>query len=50
MAYFKECLSIKEKVKGEGSIDLASTFGNIGNVYSDQGNYPKALEYYKQTL
>jgi len=26
--------------------DIAGSYNNIGNVYSDMGKYSKALEYY----
>ena len=29
---------------------MAATIGNIGNVYVNQGDYPKALEYYFKAL
>ena len=44
--YYHTSLKMKEKVKGKGSIDTAITLNNIGNVYADRGNYPKALEFY----
>jgi hypothetical protein len=35
MEYYRMCLLIKEKTKGKGSIDTASTLNNIGIVYND---------------
>jgi serine phosphatase RsbU (regulator of sigma subunit) len=29
---------------------IASTLNNIGNIYNDQGDYAKAIEYYTQSL
>jgi hypothetical protein len=34
-------------MKGKVSIDVSIELGNIGSVYSDKGNYPEALKYYK---
>ncbi len=33
-----KCLSIKKAHYGDKNINLAITYGNIGSVYSDQGN------------
>ena len=37
-------------VKGKGSIDTAVILNNIGNVFRNQENYPKAIEYYQRCL
>ncbi|MBI4648516.1 MAG: SpoIIE family protein phosphatase, partial [Bacteroidia bacterium] len=39
-------LSEKQEVKNK----IAAVLGNIGLVYSDQGDYPKALDYYFKAL
>ena len=31
-------------------LKMSKTIGNIGNIYSEQGNYPMALEYYFKAL
>ncbi len=33
-----KCLKIKKAHYGENNFNLASTYGNIGNVYREQGN------------
>ena len=43
-------MKIKTEIKGKDSIDVALTLENIGIVYWNQGNYPKALEYYESSL
>ena len=35
---------------GEISPDVSTTYNNIGNLYSDQRNKSKALEYYEKSL
>jgi tetratricopeptide (TPR) repeat protein len=35
---------------GDNNFNLASTYNNIGNVYSDQGNLELALEMYMKSL
>ncbi len=37
-------------MKGKGNIDTTLTLVNMGSVYACQGNYPKALEVYLQSL
>ena len=37
------CLEIIEKVNGKGSIETVSTLNKIGNAYSEEGNYSKAI-------
>ena len=43
-------MEIRFKIKGEYSIDVATTLNNIGMVYKVKGNYTKALENYNQCL
>jgi hypothetical protein len=33
-----KCLNVKKAHYGDNNFNLASTYGNIGNVYSDKGN------------
>jgi hypothetical protein len=35
---YMKCLNIKKAHYGDNNFNLASTYSNIGNVYSDQGN------------
>jgi tetratricopeptide (TPR) repeat protein len=43
-------LDIQEKVFGLEHLDVATTYNNIGAIYSDQGEYAKALEYLDKSL
>jgi tetratricopeptide (TPR) repeat protein len=43
-------LNIEKAHYGDNNFNLASTYGNIGLVYSDQGNLEKALEMYMKCL
>lgn len=40
---FEKSLETVEKLKGKGSIETAFALSNIASVYTDQGNYGKAL-------
>ncbi|MEE1001122.1 MAG: tetratricopeptide repeat protein [Bacteroidales bacterium] len=42
-------IQISEDTNGQNVITAAS-YNNIGNVYSESGNYVKALEYYNESL
>ena len=44
---FVKCLKIQEKLKDE-AVGITTT--NIGNIYLDQKNYPKAFEYYSKAI
>lgn len=48
--YYESSLKITTEIKGKNSIDVALTLHNIGSIYQNQGNYPKALEYYESSL
>jgi hypothetical protein len=37
-----------EEEYGESHINTAATIGNIANVFRDERNYEKALEWYKR--
>ena len=50
LEYYYKCLEIQQKVKGNESIDIASTLNNIGSTFSNQGKYPEALENYQKCL
>ena len=50
LLFLGKSLSIKEKEFGLDHPDTAISYNNIGDVYSDQGNYPKALEYSLKAL
>ncbi|MGC4041357.1 MAG: tetratricopeptide repeat protein [Flavobacterium sp.] len=43
--YFVKCLKIQEKT-GDETVGITTT--NIGNIYLNQKNFPKALEYYNR--
>jgi tetratricopeptide (TPR) repeat protein len=43
LSYFVKCLKIQEKIKDE-TVGITTT--NIGNVYLNQKNFSKALEFY----
>ncbi len=45
-----KCLNIMKAHYGDNNFNLASTYNNIGNVYSDQGNLELALEMYMKSL
>jgi hypothetical protein len=33
-----KCINLKKEQYGDNNFNLASTYGNIGNVYREQGN------------
>jgi tetratricopeptide (TPR) repeat protein len=35
---------------GEQHVSVGQTYNNMALVYADQGDYPKALEYYQKAL
>ena len=37
-------------LEGHDSLDVAKSYGNIGNVYNRRGKYEEALEYYQFSL
>ncbi len=43
-------MDITTKIKGNDSIDVATTLNGIGSVYSRKGDYAKALEHYERSL
>ena len=43
LEYFTKCLKIQEQIKDE-TVGITTT--NIGNIYLNQKNYPKAISYY----
>jgi tetratricopeptide (TPR) repeat protein len=47
---FMKCLNIEKAHYGENNFNLATTYGNIGNVYNDQGRLDLALEMYMKCL
>ncbi|HEX9980756.1 MAG TPA: tetratricopeptide repeat protein [Flavobacterium sp.] len=47
LEYFLKCLRLQEKLR-DRSTGITAT--NIGNIYLDQKNFPKAIEYYNSAL
>ncbi len=47
---YERCLDIKTKIKGNDSMNVATTLNNIGLIYEIKKDYSKALEYYEQCL
>jgi tetratricopeptide (TPR) repeat protein len=45
-----KCLNIDKAHYGENNFNLASTYNNIGEVYSDQRNLDQALEMFTKCL
>ena len=43
-------MEIRLQVYGESHPDVATSYNNIGYVYSSQGNYNDALKYYQKAL
>ena len=43
-------IKIKTREEIGDKIEITNSLGNIGFHYKEQGNYPKALEYYKRDL
>ena len=50
MPIVQEKLELDRKVFGERTAEVAINYNNIGAVYSHQGNYSAALEYYGKNL
>ena len=50
LEYYKKALAIREKKLGKEHPDVATSYNNIGFVYSKQGNDDKALEYHNKSL
>lgn len=46
--YFQKGLEIDREMDDKKGIVIS--LSNIGNIYNEQGNYPKALEYYNESL
>ena len=50
LEFYTKALNIYEKVLGKDHPYTATSYNNIGYVYSDMGDYPKALEFYTKAL
>ena len=50
MDYYQKALAIRKKKLGDGHPDTATSYNNIGLVYSDMGENEKAIEFYKDAL
>ena len=43
-------LKIRLAIHGEQNPVTASSYGNLGNVYNSQGDYPRAIEFHERSL
>ena len=50
LQHYEKALAIKQSIQGKDSVDAASTMTNIGAVYDDQGDFPRAVEMYKRAI
>jgi serine phosphatase RsbU (regulator of sigma subunit) len=58
LKYYYKCISICEEmsasktvyISNQGKAAYAKILNNIGNIYLDKGNYPKAISYYLSSL
>jgi tetratricopeptide (TPR) repeat protein len=50
LEYHEKSLKICVKLLGEGHVDTATNYNNMGNVYDSLSDYTKALEYYEKSL
>ena len=50
LEYYSRDLAICEKILGQEHPSTATSYGNIGAVYYNLGDYDKALEYYSKAL
>ena len=48
--YYLQSLELKQNIYSEDHPDIASSFNNLGVLYSDLGDYEKAEKYYFQSL
>ena len=48
--YYHRALAVAMAQEGENGENVATSYNNIGFVYSSQGDYVKALEMYQQSL
>ena len=49
-AVFLRLIPLAEELYGQEHKNTATSYNNIGSVYKNQGDYPKALEYYGKAL
>ena len=50
LRYYQRALHRAMVQEGEKGENVATSYNNIGSVYSSQGDYPKALEMYQKAL
>lgn len=50
LEFYLKCLEIRLETLGYESLDVATSYYNIGFVWSDKGEYDKALEFYQKSL
>ena len=48
--YHEWALKIQKEQLGANNVDVATSYNNLGNVYSDKGDLEKAKEYYEWAL
>ena len=48
--HYEKSLAIDLKVHGDEHPSTASTYSNLGSVWSDKGEYDKAIDYYEKSL
>jgi len=50
LEWWTAAAKISESVFGETDEETIITYGNIGSIYSDQGDYPNAMNWYTKAL
>ena len=50
MEYYEWALKIRKEQLGANHVDVATSYNNLCNVYSDKGDLEKAKEYYEWAL
>ncbi len=48
--YFSRSLALKKDDGDRGTLDMANSLSNLGSLYSQVGDYPQALSYYRQAI
>ena len=50
LQHYEKALAIQQSIQGKDSVDAARTMMNIGAVYDDQRDSPRAVEMYKRAI